>query len=108
MNACPEFADIWNDPDNCFRNDDGSFTFGGVLAEFSHYVRDNYRKVTRTQWQLIANVIESAAVDNNAELRNAINSIFVENLVYETFTNELRNMLGPNTRKLFGSDHRAT
>jgi hypothetical protein len=33
----PGFAEFWNDPGNCYREDDGSFNHYGVFNEFYSY-----------------------------------------------------------------------
>ena len=41
----PDFRAYWDDPSNCFRDDDGSFTLHGVFAEFTHFYRDRHAAV---------------------------------------------------------------
>jgi hypothetical protein len=38
----PDFGAYWNQPDNYFRNDDGSSSVGGIFSELSAYIRENF------------------------------------------------------------------
>lgn len=106
--ACPEFAHRWNDPGNCFVDDDGAFSYSGLFAEFSHHIRDNYASISTGTLKVIANVVESGLSTQHPELHDAIATCFVENLEYEPFTDQLKSKLGPDTQALFVAERDAT
>ena len=70
----PEFAPFWNDPGNCFREDDGSFNAYGVFAELASFLPDHTTDERRAA--LGALVSECAARDD--DLGNAVCTNFIE------------------------------
>ncbi len=67
----PDFGVYWNDPGNCFREDDGSFTIHGVFAEFSGYFRDQYDQLPAGQVAVLGALVSEWAASTDEELANA-------------------------------------
>jgi hypothetical protein len=95
----PEFAQQWNDPDNLFRNDDGSFTEWGVFSEFALYIRDNYQSLQLQDLQLLALWIEENLAAEAEPVSNAVATCFLENLAGEPAIEYLKRFLGVRARR---------
>ena len=90
----PGFADRWASPDNLFREDDSSYTFCGVFAECSHYVREQFPQLSPEQRRSLAAFIEQCMAVPGSELDTAAATCFLENLVGEPFSPEWEALLG--------------
>jgi hypothetical protein len=78
----PSFQGYWERSENCFRADDGSFTLHGVLAEFSHYFREQYRSFTVDSIAELAAFL-SAGMTADPDFDNAVATCFLENIAGE-------------------------
>lgn len=98
----PDFKLKWDDPENYFKEDDGSFTVCGVFAEFSHHVRRQFDEMSEeTKWSLfryIENCISGKTMD---DLSNAVCTCFLENLAGENFSARLRSYMGRRSLEYF-------
>lgn len=96
----PEFRHHWDDPDNCFRDDDGSFTFHGVFAEFTSFFRDRYKTFTPDQVATLGKFLSDCmAPDDDSALDNAAATCFVENIAGDECDRELsKHLTGPARR----------
>jgi hypothetical protein len=74
----PEFATSWNSPDNCFREENGSFTRFGVFAEFSTYFRDHYEQLLQSVVAVLGGLLTEWVASPDTELRDAVPSCFLE------------------------------
>jgi hypothetical protein len=94
----PDFAEWWDDPGNCFREADGSFTNCGVFAEFSHYVRERFGHLPASSLAELGRFIEQCV--ESPELENAAATCFVENVAGEQFTPVLATHFGRRAREI--------
>lgn len=104
----PPFERQWNSESNCFRNDDGSYTYHGVCAEFSSYFRDNYRTMSDATLDALFDFFEQNLVASGKEendLDNAICSCFLENIASEPCGEAARPFMRPKTRRFFDPCH---
>lgn len=74
----PDFAGYWDDPGNCFREDDGSFTCFGVFAEFSGYFRERQSSIPLDQIAALGAIISECMNCPDEELSNAAATGFLE------------------------------
>jgi hypothetical protein len=104
----PEFRQYWDNPGNCFRNDDGSFTLHGVFSEFTSYFRERHKSFRPDQVAALgAFVSDCMAPDDDSDLDNAAATCFVENIAGEECDRELARHLARPARKYFeaGKQH---
>lgn len=104
QSIAPGFGEYWNDPENLFRADDGSFTFHGMFVEFSHYVREEFElldEATRVQLFQFAEECAAHRQRSDTELSNAVYTCFIENLTNEPISAQIRSYLGPKSLALF-------
>lgn len=81
----PAFAEAWDGPENYFRNDDGSFTYCGVFAEFSFYFKDRFEQFNSIQLGLLSELLDSCMEVVDSELGNTAATCFLENVAGERF-----------------------
>jgi len=84
----PDFATYWRDPENVFRNDDGSFTYCGAFSEFSHYFRDRYEELHPDFVATLGVFISECVASSSNELADAAATCFLENVSGERFSRE--------------------
>ena len=96
----PDFRAYWDDPGNCSRDDDGSFTLHGVFAEFTGFFRDRHAALPADQIAALeAFVSECMAPADDGPLDNAAATCFVENIAGEPCDRELsRHLTGEAKR----------
>ncbi len=94
----PDFAEWWNDPGNCFREDDGSFTSCGVFSEFGHYVKEKFAHLPPSSLAELGRFIDQCL--ETPEVENAAATCFVENVAGEEFTPALAAHFGSRARKI--------
>ena len=100
----PDFAAVWGSPDNCFLDDDGTFTYHGLFSEFSHYVRDNFALMEEQQKEKLFHFIESCVSKDDPSdegLDNAVCTCFLENLASERLSPEFRRYMGSTSLRFF-------
>ena len=85
----PEFAAYWDDPENYFRRDDGSFTSCGAFAQFSGFFRDNYEDLSFGQIADIGAFV-SACMESPDDLGDAAATCFLENISTERFRSDFK------------------
>jgi hypothetical protein len=98
---CPDFAVPWDSPDNCFREDDGSFTHCGVFAEFSHYFRDRYERFSPAQVAAVGRFVTKCVAPPDAELSDAAATCFLENVAGERFSAAFRRHLSGEALRFY-------
>jgi hypothetical protein len=83
--ALPGFSAAWDDPENLFREEDGSFTHCGVFSSVSHYLRDRAADLSDDQWRAVGSLVEKyfAAGD---ELRGCLGACLIENMEFEEYS----------------------
>ncbi len=86
----PEFSASWNDRGNYFRNDDGSFSFFGVFAEFSYFFRDYYEHFSRDWIAALGEFLSECMAVPNSELGTAAAACFLENVAAERFSADFK------------------
>ena len=85
----PAFAARWNEPGNCFRDENGSFTLHGVWAEFSHFFRERHEGLSGHEIATLGVFVSECVASDDAGLSNAASTCFVENIVGEECEREL-------------------
>ncbi|WP_020474647.1 hypothetical protein [Zavarzinella formosa] len=70
----PAFAGFWDDPGNCFREDDCSFTHYGVFAELASFLPDT---LSKSQQEALGEMVSQWAASDD-EARNAVCKCFIE------------------------------
>jgi hypothetical protein len=91
----PGFLSGWESPDNCFREDDGSFSLHGVFSEFTGYLRGHFSELEDTTRRTLFEFVEQCVlIDPNSDsgVSNAACTCFLENLAGE---GELSEAIGP-------------
>jgi len=75
----PEFEEFWEKEGDAFREDDDSFTYHGLFAVFSHYVRACYSRMAEGEKETLFHFIEACMLASG-EVGNAVHRCFIENL----------------------------
>src|SRR5690349_4136355 len=92
----PDFAAVWDDPDNCFRDEDGSFTLHGVFSEFTGFFRECYETLPPDRVAALGAFVSESMASADADLDNAAATCFVENIAGEPCGRDLaRHLAGP-------------
>jgi hypothetical protein len=96
----PDFRSYWDDPGNCFRDDDGSFTLHGVFAEFTSFFRERHAALVPERIAALGEFVSEcmAPADHNP-LSNAAATCFVENIAGEVCDRELSPHLTGEARR---------
>jgi hypothetical protein len=96
----PDFRAYWEDPGNCFRKDDGSFTLHGVFAEFTSFFRECHAALPADRIAALgAFVSECMAPADDGPLHNAAGACFVEDIAGEPCDRELSPHLTGEARR---------
>jgi hypothetical protein len=97
----PSFAPVWDNPGNCFRDDDGSFTPCGAFAEFGHYLRDRYEELSEPQLSELGRFVTECVASTDTVLRDAAATCFLENVVGERFSADFRRHLSGEALRFY-------
>lgn len=101
ISLTPGFQSRWEDHDNYFRNEDGSFTHHGVFSEYSSFIKHNWHSLDDQTWQQLGVFLE-ACVSSKIDIGDAACTCFLENLAGEgAVSKKLRGFLGDRSRKYF-------
>ncbi len=98
VSLVPDFAAYWDDPGNCYRPDDGSFTVCGVFAEFTDFFREAYEALPPDTIAALGSFISECMASSDADLHNAAATCFVENIAAEACDRELARHLTGEAR----------
>ncbi len=91
----PGFRACWDDPGNCFRDDDGAFSLHGVFAEFSSFFRQRHESLLPDRVAALGAFVSDCMASADANLDNAAATCFVENVAGEDCDRELgRHLVG--------------
>jgi hypothetical protein len=105
VQIAPEFLSAWDNEDNLFIDEDGSFSVHGVFTEFSSFIRDNFGLLDENRRKKLFDYIEECVnTDIHSEygVSNAACTCFIENLAGEgTFSNTILKYLGVESKKYF-------
>jgi hypothetical protein len=105
VQIAPEFLSAWNNEDNLFINEDGSFSVHGVFTEFSSFIRDNFGHLDEKRRKKLFDYIEecvSTDIHSENGVSNAACTCFLENLAGEgTLSNTILKYLGVESKKYF-------
>ena len=106
----PSFKEHWESYDNCFIEDDGSYTYGGMCAEFSHYYDDNFTSLDeRGKKGFFSEIERELEVDKNedvhSELSYAYKRFFLENISQTKAGEESKKWMGKLSREFFDKWH---
>src|SRR3954465_3940020 len=78
MALFPDFREYWDDPGNCFRDDDGSFTLHGVFAEFTRFFRERHAALPVDRIAALGAFVSECMVPaDDSPLDNAAATCFV-------------------------------
>jgi len=105
----PDFRAHWDDPGNCFRDDDGAFTLHGVFAEFTSFYRERHAALPAVRVAALGVFVSACmAPADDGPLANAAATCFVENIAGEPCDRELSPHLTGEARRYWlawgGSD----
>jgi hypothetical protein len=102
----PEFEKFWETEGDIFREGHGAFTYHGLFAVFSHYVRARYDQMAESEKVKLFRFNETcmSKEDDSDEVGNAVHTCFVENLAGDLPPGEVRRYAGPNAVKAFEYD----
>jgi hypothetical protein len=95
----PEFRTRWNDPGNCFRDQDGSFTLHGVFAEFSGFFHQHHAALPPDRITALGAFLSECMDSSDEDLNNAAGTCFVENIAGEPCDRELSRHLTGEARR---------
>jgi len=99
----PEFEEFWGNEGDIFREGDGSFTYHGLYATFSHYVRARYRQMSEGEKEEMFRFVETCLSEGSgsADAGNAVHTCFIENLAGDLPLGEVRRYAGAKTVQAF-------
>ena len=97
----PDFTVVWNDPGNCFREGDGSFTRCGVFAEFSSFFRDHYERLPQDRIGALGKFVTDCVASEDRDLGDAAALCFLENVAAERFSNEFKQYLNGEALRFY-------
>jgi hypothetical protein len=103
LEILPSFGNRWRSADNVFREDDGSFTECGAFAACSHFVRENYERLSANQRSQLGALVGQCMSSPNAALSNAAATCFLENLSEERFSSDLEGHLADEALEFYRS-----
>jgi hypothetical protein len=95
----PDFHAYWDDPRNCFRNDDGAFTLHGAFAEFSRFIRERHALLKSDRVEALGIFVSDCMASTDQDLNNAAATCFIENIAGEDCDRELARHLSGDARK---------
>jgi hypothetical protein len=96
----PDFRTYWDNPGNCFRGHDGSFTLHGVFAEFTSFYEERHAGLPADRVAALgAFVSECMAPADDGPLKNAAATCFVENIAGEPCDRQLSPHLTGEARR---------
>jgi hypothetical protein len=103
IGAFPEFEEFWEKEGDIFREGHGSFTYHGLFAVFSHYVRARYSRMAEGEKEKLFRFIETCMSEgsDSDEVGNAVHTCLVENLAGDIPPGEVRRYAGPKAVKAF-------
>lgn len=101
----PGFQEYWNIEGDLFLDKQGHFSLHGVLAVFSHFIREHHQDISDDQLQKTFDFVEECTLyDANswAGIANAVYTCFLENLASEgELSRRIRRFMGSNSLKYF-------
>ena len=97
----PDFRAYWDDPGNCFREDDGAFTLHGVFAEFTGFFRQLHSSLSAERVAALGAFVSECMASADADLDNAAATCFVENIAGDECDRELARHLSGEARKFW-------
>jgi hypothetical protein len=105
VQIAPEFLSVWDNENNLFIDEDGSFSVHGVFTEYSSFIRDNFGLLDENRRKKLFDYIEECVTtDIHSEIgvSNAVCTCFLQNLAGEgTLSNTILNYLGVESKKYF-------
>jgi hypothetical protein len=97
----PGFAEYWERSDNCFRNDDGSFTRCGVFAAFSHFFCEKYEELPKDELAELGQFLSECMESSDRRLADAAGTCFLENVAGERFDRDFREHLSGEALRFY-------
>lgn len=97
----PGFEPYWANPENCFRQDDGSFTVCGVFSEFSSFFREHFSEFSTHSLSRFGDFVTECMSGSNADLENAVATCFLENVAGESFSGAFKRFLRGEALKYY-------
>jgi hypothetical protein len=95
----PDFRAYWDDPANCFRGKDGSFTVHGVFAQFSGFYQERHATLPSDRVEALGTFVSACMESSDKRLDNAAGTCFVENIAGEPCDRELSQHLTGEARR---------
>jgi hypothetical protein len=94
VSICPTFRPYWDDPKNCFRDEEGFFTNGGVFSEFSSFFRECHDQLSEGQLCDLGLLVLECERDFRNE--DAVYTMFLENIAGDPPAETLAPYLSPS------------
>ena len=105
LSIIPDFQTQWEQGDNLWKEEDGSFSFHGLFTALDWYVRDSFQQISELTRIELMFFIESCLLEiddtSHDSLDNAACTCFLENLSCESISEELRTYMGPKSKAFF-------
>ena len=79
----PGFASFWDDPRNCFREDDGSFTPFGVFNLFYTYYLEHRSRMPADRSAALGALVSECMASGDGELADAAAMGFLEGAEFD-------------------------
>ena len=98
----PDFDNYWRDNCYLFESPDKTFSIAGILTIYSWYIRNCYNSLNSNDKKIIFDKIE-IWLNNDLSLDPVVVSCFLENLMYQDFSLDIKIYLGPESKNYFNS-----
>lgn len=95
----PDFAAHWDDPGNCFRNDDGAFNYYGLFAELASFLGG--RRTTKAERVAVGALLSECMAPSPEEVDNAAATCFIEPVAGTPLGRALRPHLTGEARRYY-------
>ena len=96
------FASRWKDPDNLWKEEDGSFTPHGLCSEFSGWFVDHHAEESQAAIAHLFASVESVVAADPGDLdpvANALCTCFLENIARTAAGDRNAAFMGPTSRR---------
>ena len=97
----PDFGPFWGCEHNYFCDEGGSFTLCGVFSHFSLYFCARYEQLPRSRAADFGPFVTEWMAADDADLRDAVASCFLENVAGERFSSCFRRFLSGDALRAY-------
>lgn len=102
----PEFRKNWESDQNYFRQEDGSYSYHALLAQFTNFFSDNIDKFSEKQLRFFFDMVENWISEekdpsDTASFSNAVCTCFLENMSSTYLSKKIKPFLGEKSLKFY-------